>query len=124
VKAHGSTGIPARAPGCKPTAASRSVPPGNAKDSQRTGINTQCKLLWLTHAFEDLQCIAAEFRTHFLNHPSRRGIERLGAKLDGILRSHQFASHGTLRDTCVYSIIASEWPTARVQLTWQMDKPR
>jgi len=94
------------------------------KSAQRTGINTQCKLLLLTHAFEDLRCIAVEFRTHFLNHQSRRGIERLGAKLDGILRSHQFASNGTLRDTCVYSIIASEWPTVRAHLTWQMNKPR
>ena len=94
------------------------------KSAQRTGINTQCKLLLLTHAFETLQCVAVEFRTHFFNHQSRRGIERLGAKLDGILRSHQLASNGTLRDTCVYSIIASEWPTARAHLMWQLNKPR
>src|SRR4030042_1702746 len=73
---------------------------------QRTDLNTQCKMLMLTHAFERLDCIAVEFRTHFFNHASRRGIERLGAKLDGILRSNQRASDGTLRDTCVYSIIA------------------
>jgi len=78
----------------------------------------------LTHAFEELQCIAVELRTHFFNHQSRRGIERLGAKLDGVLRSHQIASNGTLRDTCVYSIIASEWPTVKAHLTWQMNKPR
>ena len=91
---------------------------------QRTPINTQCKLLLLTHAFESLDCIAVEFRTHFFNHQSRRGIERLGAKLDGILRSHQIASDGTLRDTCVYSIIASEWPTVKSHLNWQLSRPR
>ena len=91
---------------------------------QRTPINTQCKLLLLTHAFENLGCIAVEFRTHFFNHASRRGIERLGAKLDGILRSHQLAADGTLRDTCVYSIIASEWPTVKSHLNWQMSRPR
>ena len=58
---------------------------------QRTDLNTHCKLLLLTHAFEALDCIAVEFRTHFFNQQSRRGIERLGAKLDGILRSHQIA---------------------------------
>jgi RimJ/RimL family protein N-acetyltransferase len=91
---------------------------------QRTDLNTQCKMLLLTHAFERLDCIAVEFRTHFFNHASRRGIERLGAKLDGILRSHQRASDGTLRDTCVYSIIASEWPTVKSHLTFQLSKPR
>jgi RimJ/RimL family protein N-acetyltransferase len=94
------------------------------KSVQRTDINTQCKLLLLTHAFESLQCIAVEFRTHFFNHASRRGIERLGAKLDGILRNHQRASDGTLRDTCVYSIIASEWPTVKSHLVFQLTKPR
>ena len=82
------------------------------------------KLLLLTHAFESLDCIAVEFRTHFFNHASRRGIERLGAKLDGILRNHQRASDGTLRDTCVYSIIASEWPTVKAHLTYQLARPR
>ena len=94
------------------------------KRVQRTEINTQSKLLLLTHAFETLDCIAVEFRTHFFNHASRRGIERLGAKLDGILRSHQRATDGTLRDTCVYSIIASEWPTVKSHLTYQLSKPR
>jgi RimJ/RimL family protein N-acetyltransferase len=91
---------------------------------QRTAINTQSKLLLLTHAFETLDCIAVEFRTHFFNHPSRRGIERLGAKLDGILRNHQRAADGTLRDTCVYSIIAGEWPTVKSHLTYQLTKRR
>jgi RimJ/RimL family protein N-acetyltransferase len=83
---------------------------------QRTGLNTQCKLLLLTHAFEQLHCIAVEFRTHFFNRQSRRAIERLGARLDGILRSHQLARNGTLRDTCVYSIIQGEWPTVKAHL--------
>ncbi len=83
---------------------------------QRTRVNSECKLLLLTHAFESLDCIAVEFRTHFFNQQSRRAIERLGAKLDGMLRNHQIAPNGTLRDTCVYSIIASEWPTVRTHL--------
>jgi RimJ/RimL family protein N-acetyltransferase len=96
-----------------------------ARRVQRSAVNTQCKLLLLTHAFEKLDCIAVEFRTHFFNHASRRGIERLGAKLDGILRSHQIASNGTLRDTVVYSIIAAEWPTVRTHLNYQLnEKPR
>ena len=96
-----------------------------AKRVQRSAVNTQCKLLLLSHAFEKLDCIAVEFRTHFFNQQSRRGIERLGAKLDGILRSHQLASNGTLRDTVVYSIIAAEWPTVRTHLNYQLnEKPR
>jgi N-acetyltransferase len=96
-----------------------------AQRVQRSALNTQCKLLLLTHAFERLDCIAVEFRTHFFNRASRRGIERLGAKLDGILRSHQIAPNGTLRDTVVYSIIASEWPTVKAHLDYQLnEKPR
>lgn len=91
---------------------------------QRTPLNTQCKLLLLTHAFEKLDCIAVEFRTHFFNHQSRRGIERLGAKQDGILRNHQIAPNGTLRDTVVYSITAGEWPTVKAHLTYQLEKAR
>ena len=82
----------------------------------------------LAHAFENLNCIAVEFRTHFFNQTSRKGIERLGAKLDGVLRSHQINRHPdaptTLRDTCVYSIVASEWPTVRAHLDHQLRKPR
>jgi RimJ/RimL family protein N-acetyltransferase len=96
-----------------------------AKRVQRSALNTQCKLLLLTHAFEKLDCIAVEFRTHFFNHQSRRGIERLGAKQDGVLRSHMVQANGTLRDTVVYSIIAGEWPTVEAHLTYQLnDKPR
>ena len=106
-------------------AANRRVEIGStwyAKRVQRSAVNTQCKLLLLTHAFEQLNCIAVEFRTHFFNHQSRRGIERLGAKQDGILRSHQIAPNGTLRDTVVYSIIASEWPTVKAHLNYQLNE--
>jgi RimJ/RimL family protein N-acetyltransferase len=109
-------------------AANRRVEIGStwyAKRVQRSALNTQCKLLLLSHAFEKLDCIAVEFRTHFFNHQSRRGIERLGAKQDGILRSHVIAPNGTLRDTVVYSIIAGEWPTVKAHLTYQLnEKPR
>jgi RimJ/RimL family protein N-acetyltransferase len=91
---------------------------------QRTAINTECKRLLLGHAFESLDCIAVEFRTHFFNSQSRRAIERLGAKLDGILRSHQRTADGSLRDTCVYSIIATEWPAVRRNLDWWLDRSR
>src|SRR5471032_159197 len=91
---------------------------------QRTAVNTECKLMLLTHAFEVLDCIAVEFRTHGLNSQSRRGIERLGAKFDGLLRNHSILPNGTLRDTAVYSIIAGEWPTVKAHLAWQLAKPR
>lgn len=95
-----------------------------ARAVQRTALNTEAKQLLLAHAFDELRCIAVEFRTHFFNHQSRRAIERLGAKLDGVLRSHVRARDGTLRDTCVYSIVAAEWPTVRSHLAWQMERPR
>lgn len=95
-----------------------------AKSVQRTALNTECKFLMLNHAFEELGCIAVEFRTHFINMQSRRAIERLGAKLDGVLRSHLVMPNGTLRDTAVYSIVASEWPTVRAHLQWMLEKPR
>lgn len=91
---------------------------------QRSPLNTECKLMLLRHAFETLDCIAVEFRTHFFNHASRRAIERLGAKLDGILRNHTRTPDGMLRDTCVYSIIAGEWPTVRTHLTFQLERDR
>jgi N-acetyltransferase len=94
------------------------------RSTQRTGLNTHCKLLMLTHAFETLDCIAVEFCTHFFNLQSRSGIERLGAKLDGILRSHQILADGSLRDTCVYSIIAAEWPAVKAHLTFQAARTR
>jgi len=91
---------------------------------QRTALNTECKRMLLAHAFEVLDCIAVEFRTHRLNVASRRAIERLGAQLDGILRAHQRAANGTLRDTAVYSITAAEWPTVKANLDWQLARPR
>lgn len=95
-----------------------------AASAQRGPLNTQCKRLLLGHAFEQLGCIAVEFRTHRFNQQSRRAIERLGAQLDGILRAHQVSPNGTLRDTAVYSITAAEWPTVRAHLDWQLAKPR
>jgi RimJ/RimL family protein N-acetyltransferase len=79
-----------------------------AQSTQRSALNTECKRMLLAHAFETRDCIAVEFRTHRLNIQSRRAIERLGAQLDGILRSHQRLADGTLRDTAVYSIIISQ----------------
>ena len=95
-----------------------------ARSAQRTPLNTQCKRLLLAHAFEALDCIAVEFRTHRLNTQSRRAIERLGAQLDGILRAHSRDPAGNLRDTAVYSITAAEWPTIKTHLRWQLDQPR
>ncbi len=91
---------------------------------QRTALNTQCKLLMLAYAFDDLECIAVELRTHVLNMQSRRAIERLGARQDGVLRNHMRMPNGTLRDTAVYSIIQSEWPTVRAHLQWQLERER
>jgi len=87
-----------------------------AQSAQRTGINTEAKLLLLTHAFETLQCIAVEFRTHWMNQQSRAAITRLGAKQDGILRNHQRLPDGSFRDTVVFSIIESEWKTIKRHL--------
>ena len=90
----------------------------------RTPLNTECKLMLLRHAFDTLGCHAVEFRTHWFNQASRRAIERLGAKLDGVLRSHQIAPNGSLRDTCVYSIVAHEWPAVQAHLSFQLQRPR
>jgi RimJ/RimL family protein N-acetyltransferase len=89
---------------------------------QRSGINTECKMLLLRHAFETLDCIAVEFRTHFFNHQSRKAIERLGAKQDGILRAHQLGPDNMLRDTVVYSITAPEWPVVRRHLGFLQER--
>jgi RimJ/RimL family protein N-acetyltransferase len=94
------------------------------RSAQRSALNTECKLMLLTRAFEVLDCIAVEFRTHRLNTQSRRAIERLGAQLDGILRAHQRLADGSLRDTAVYSITAAEWPAVRQHLRWQLERPR
>ena len=95
-----------------------------SKRVQRTAINTECKLLLLTHAFDVLRCIAVEFRTHWFNHASRVAIERLGAKQDGVLRNHQLLADGSKRDTVVFSIIDGEWPAVRQHLKFQLERPR
>lgn len=92
------------------------------RNVQRSALNTECKRMLLAHAFETLECLAVEFRTHFFNHQSRRAIERLGAKLDGVLRNHSLSRDGLLRDTCVYSIIQSEWPTVRRHLDYRLEE--
>ena len=93
-----------------------------AKKVQRTGINTECKYLLLKYAFENLNCIAVEFRTHFHNHASRNAILRLGAKQDGILRNHRVDEQGNMRDTVVYSILDSEWKTVKTALEFKMGR--
>jgi len=95
-----------------------------ARRVQRSPLNTEAKLLLLAHAFDHLECIAVEFRTHRLNTQSRRAIERLGAQLDGVLRAHQRSRDGSLRDTAVYSITAAEWPAVKMNLQWQLERPR
>jgi len=93
-----------------------------AKRVQRTGLNTECKLMLLGHAFEALQCIAVEFRTHWFNHASRTAIARLGAKQDGVLRNHQLMPDGARRDTVVFSIIDGEWPAVKQHLRFQLER--
>jgi RimJ/RimL family protein N-acetyltransferase len=91
-----------------------------AKSVQRTGVNTEAKLLLLTHAFEALHCVAVEFRTHWMNHQSREAIARLGAKQDGVLRNHMIMPDGTYRDTVVFSILESEWPMVKRHLQYKL----
>lgn len=93
-----------------------------SKSFQRTGINTQCKFMLLEYAFETLNCIAVEFRTHWHNIQSRNAIARLGAKQDGILRNHIFDKTGNLRDTVVFSILNSEWNTVKQSLKFKINK--
>lgn len=93
-----------------------------ARSVQRTALNTECKLLLLTHAFDTLGCIAVEFRTSSFNEQSRRAIERLGARADGILRNHARHADGSLRDTCVYSILPSEWQAVNESLLFKLGR--
>lgn len=88
----------------------------HAERVQRTKINTECKLMLLTHAFEKLDCIAVEFRTDWFNKRSQAAIERLGAKRDGIMRNHMIMADGRIRDTVVYSIIRNEWAGVKMNL--------
>jgi N-acetyltransferase len=90
--------------------------------ARRSGVNSETKLLMLGHAFDELGCVAVEFRTHFFNFTSRAAIERLGAKLDGVLRSHQVLPDGSRRDTVVYSILDIEWLAVRNNLRYRLDR--
>ena len=94
----------------------------NAASSHGTGTNADSKLLLLRHAFGTLGCPAVEFRTHWLNHQSREAIARLGAKQDGVLRSHTRTADGQLRDTVVFSILEHEWPMVRAGLEFRLAK--
>jgi RimJ/RimL family protein N-acetyltransferase len=91
---------------------------------QRTHVNTTCKLLMLTHAFDTLSCNIVGWRTDNFNHASQRAIERLGARKDGVLRGHALRRDGTIRDTVMYSLAAGEWPEVKAQLLYLLDKPR
>ncbi len=95
-----------------------------ATRAQRTAINTECKLMLLTHAFEALHCIAVEFRTHWFNHRSREAILRLGAKQDGVLRNHALMPDGSRRDTVVFSILDSEWAAVKRHLQHRLARPQ
>ena len=95
-----------------------------AKRFQKSAVNTECKLLLLSHAFESLGCLAVEFRTNWFNFASREAIARLGAKQDGVLRSHMLNPDGSLRDTVVFSIIAPEWPGVRKHLQFRLQRLR
>jgi RimJ/RimL family protein N-acetyltransferase len=91
---------------------------------QRTHVNTTCKLLMLTHAFDTLGSNVVGWRTDNFNHASQRAIERLGARKDGVLRGHALRRDGTIRDTVMYSLAAGEWPEVKAQLLYLLDKPR
>lgn len=93
-----------------------------AQHVQRTGINTECKYLMLSHAFEKLDAIAVEFKTNFFNFPSRNAILRLGARQDGIIRNHRIDKQGNIRDTVIFSILNSEWPVVKTSLEFKMRK--
>ncbi|MGH7575141.1 MAG: GNAT family N-acetyltransferase [Longimicrobiales bacterium] len=94
-----------------------------ARPWQRTALNTEAKVLMLTHAFEDLGCIRVELKTDVLNERSRAAIARLGATEEGVLRSHMVTEGGRVRDTVYYSILASEWPTVRQRLEARLTRP-
>ena len=95
-----------------------------AAHCQRTHVNTTCKLLLLTHAFDVLGCNTVGWRTDNFNFASQRAIERLGAKKDGVIRGHAMRRDGTIRDTVMYSLRAGEWPEVKAQLLYLLDKPR
>jgi RimJ/RimL family protein N-acetyltransferase len=110
---------------CNADAANRRLEIGYtwyAASAQRSAVNTECKYLLLEHVFETLECIAVELRTHWMNQRSRAAIARLGAKQDGVLRNHMRMADGSLRDTVVFSIIASEWPAVRQHLNFKLQQ--
>ena len=91
---------------------------------QRTHVNTTCKLLMLTHAFETLGCHVVGWRTDNFNHASQQAIERLGARKDGVIRGNAIRRDGTIRDTVMYSLRSGEWPEVKAQLLYLLGKPR
>jgi N-acetyltransferase len=95
-----------------------------AKSVQRSHVNSTCKLMLMTHAFETLQCGVVGWRTDNFNYASQKAIERLGAQKDGTIRGHALRRDGTIRDTVMYSMRAGEWAEAKAQLVYQLDKPR
>ena len=95
-----------------------------AKSVQRSHVNSTCKLLLMTHAFETLDCRVVGWRTDNFNFASQAAIERLGAKKDGVIRGHALRRDGTIRDTVMYSLTRGEWPEVKAQLLYQLDKPR
>ncbi len=95
-----------------------------AKSHQRSHVNSTCKLLLMTHAFETLGCHVVGWRTDNFNFASIAAIERLGAKKDGVLRGHALRRDGTIRDTVMYSLRSGEWPEVRAQLMHDLNKPR
>jgi RimJ/RimL family protein N-acetyltransferase len=95
-----------------------------ARRCQRTHVNTTCKLLLLTHAFDNLACHVVGWRTDNYNHASQRAIERLGARKDGVIRGHALRRDGTIRDTVMYSLRSGEWPEVKAQLLYLLDRPR
>ena len=94
------------------------------KSSQRTHVNTTCKLMMMAHAFETLGCHVVGWRTDNFNFASQAAIERLGAKKDGVIRGHAIRRDGTIRDTVMYSMRSGEWPEAKAQLLYLRDKKR
>ena len=94
------------------------------KSSQRSHVNTTCKLLMMQHAFETLGCHVVGWRTDNFNFASQTAIERLGARKDGIIRGHFMRRDGTIRDTVMYSMRSGEWPEAKAQLLYSLNKPR
>ena len=94
------------------------------KSNQRSHVNTTCKLLMMTHAFETLGCNVVGWRTDNFNFASQAAIERLGARKDGIIRGHALRRDGTIRDTVMYSLRSGEWPEVKAQLMYSLNKPR